>query len=131
MLGVQRHLLDEAQVVPLGEAEPKQVNGFVLVDAAHEHGVDLDRRQAGVACRRESIQYVREPVTAGDLEERFGVDRVQRDVDPVQPGRGEPRGAPGETDSVGGHGQSRPRLECGDPPDEVLQARPQQRFAPG
>jgi hypothetical protein len=49
VLGVERHLLDEPQLVAVLEAEVQQRDGLVVVDAAQQDGVDLDRGEPG-AC---------------------------------------------------------------------------------
>ena len=51
VLGVERHLLDEAQLVAVLEAQRSSSARLVVVDAAQQHGVDLDRREARVARR--------------------------------------------------------------------------------
>ena len=44
VLGVQRHLLDEPQLVAVLEARTAAAaRRLVVVDPAHQHGVDLDR----------------------------------------------------------------------------------------
>src|SRR5665647_3390381 len=45
VLGVQRHLLDEPQLVAPVTAPRQHVCGTVIVDATHRHSVDLDRGQ--------------------------------------------------------------------------------------
>ncbi len=87
VLRVQRHLLDEAQLVAVIEAEPQQRRGLVVVEVAHQHRVDLDRDQARRGRGGQPVQHVGQPVPAGQLAERLRAQRVQRHVDPVQPGR--------------------------------------------
>src|SRR3954468_2432527 len=65
VLGIERHLLDEAQLVPLVQAEPQQGHGLVVVHAAHEDGVDLDRAQAGALGGGQPREDVGEPVAVG------------------------------------------------------------------
>jgi hypothetical protein len=47
VLGVQRHLLDEAELVPAVQAEAQQTGRLVVVDAAHQHRLHLHRGQPG------------------------------------------------------------------------------------
>jgi hypothetical protein len=47
VLGVQRHLLDEPELVAVRQAEGQQARSLVVVHAAHQHRVDLDRGQPG------------------------------------------------------------------------------------
>ena len=102
VVGVQRHLLDEAQLVAVLQAEVEQRDGVLLVDPAQQDGVDLDRRQPGGLRGGEPGEDVVEPVAVGELLEAVAVDGVEADVDPVQPGRGQRRGDPGQADRVGG-----------------------------
>ena len=84
VLRVERHLLDEAQLVAAVEAPLQQVGHVGVVDAAHGDGVDLDRGQPGIRGGLEAGHDVVEPVAAGEPAEVLGVDRVEADVDPVQ-----------------------------------------------
>ncbi len=129
--GVQRHLLDESQAVAVVEAELQQVGRLVLIEPAHQHGVDLDRGQSGGSGRGQRGQHVRQPPAAGQPLEGVRVQRVQRDVDPVEAGLGELAGAAGEPDPVGGHGDLRARPQRRDPGDDLRQTLAQQRFSAG
>ena len=51
VLGVERHLLDEAQLVLVVDRPGEQVARLVVVDPAQQDGVDLDRRQPRVVGR--------------------------------------------------------------------------------
>ena len=84
--GVQRHLLDDAQLVSVVEAEPQQRDGVVEPGDRIQHRVHLHRAQPGGLGGREAGQHVGQPVAAGDVREARGVDGVKRHVDPVQPG---------------------------------------------
>ena len=69
VLGVQRHLLDEPQLVPALQAVAQQRHGLVVVDPAHQHRVDLDRGEPGRGGRRQAGQHVGQPVAVGELLE--------------------------------------------------------------
>ena len=84
--GVERHLLDEAQLVAVLERESQQVGGLVVVDAAHQHRVDLHWRQSGVGRRGQAVQHVGEPVAAGQRLETGRIECVDRDVDAIEAG---------------------------------------------
>ena len=71
--GADRHGFDESQGQPLGQAEVDHRVGFVVVESAHRHHVDLDRCEAGVACGVDAGHDPRE-VAAGELFERGGVE---------------------------------------------------------
>ena len=131
VLGVERHLLDEPQLVAAVEAPLEQVGHVGVVDAAHGDGVDLHRRQPGIRGGLEPGHDVVEAVAAGEPAEVLGVDRVEADVDPVQARGGQRRGEPVEPDAVGRHRDPRPRFERGDPAHDVDQAAAQQRLATG
>ena len=72
-----------------------------------------------------------EPGAAGDRGEPGGVDGVQRDVDPVQPGRSETGRALRQPDPVGGQRDLGPRRQRRRRGDDVLEVRDHQRFATG
>ena len=93
VLGVQRHLLDEPQLVAVSRAKRSSGRRLVVVDAAHQHRVDLHRDQPGGRRRGQPGQHVGEPVAAGERGEPVRVEGVQRDVDPVQAGRRAAAGA--------------------------------------
>ena len=67
VLGVERHLLDEPQLVAVLEAPAQQLGRLVVVDAAQQHGVDLDRAEPGVCGGLQAGEHVVEPVAPGDL----------------------------------------------------------------
>jgi hypothetical protein len=88
-------------VVALCERPAEQLGSLVVVVATHEDGVDLDRSQPGRAGRLEPGEHVLEPVAAGDGVEGLLADAVEADVDPVEPGRCERLGHPGQPKGVG------------------------------
>ena len=90
MTGVERHLLDDAQLVLVVEAEPQQRHRVLEPGLRVEYGIHLDRPQAGAMCRFKTGQHVRKPVAAGDVREVLRVDGVERHVDPVRPARFSP-----------------------------------------
>ncbi len=130
VLGVERHLLDEAQLVVVLHAPAQQVGRLGVVDATKQHGVDLDRRQPGLTRCGETVDHVVEPVASGDLFERDRIGRVEADVDPVESGLGQRLGGVLEAQTIGGHrraGFGRQRLGRG---NELGQAAAKQRLSP-
>ncbi len=129
MVGVERHLLDEAQLVPARDRPLEEIRRLVVVDAAHEHRVDLDGREPRGRRGVDAVEHAVEERAARDEPERLGVHGVERDVDPVEPRVLERLRAGREADRVGGErdlgavGQSGAR---GDDLDEVAA---QQRLA--
>ena len=104
VLGVQRHLLDDPQLVVVVEAVAQQLGGVLVVDPAQQHRVDLDRSEPGAVRGLEPGQHVVEPVAAGDLVEQVAADGVQADVDAVEAGGRQGLGGAGETEGVRGQG---------------------------
>ena len=131
MLGIQRHLLDEAQLVAAVEAPLQDVRHGVVVDAAHRDGVDLDRGEPGIRRSLETEFDVGESVPSREPREGLGVDRVEADVDPVQTRAGEALGDALEAHPVGRHRDPRARLERGDAGHEVDEGSSQQGLAAG
>ena len=89
VVGVQRHVLDEAQPVAVAQRPGEQGGRLVEVRVAHQHGVDLHRVQAGGGGGGDAGQHVVEPVAPGQRGEALAVEGVERDVDPVEAGRGQ------------------------------------------
>jgi hypothetical protein len=131
VLRVKRHLLDEAQLIPVVETEPEQWRGLVIVQVSHQHGVDLDRGQASLGGGGQPVEHVGQPVPARELAERLGPHRVERHVDPVKPRLMQRTGAALEPDGVRRQGDLRARAQCRRPGDDADQAAPQQRLAAG
>ena len=131
MLGVKRHLLDEPQLVPAGQAVAQQAGRLVVVEVAHQHRVDLDGREPGGRSGREPGQHVGEPVAAGQFAEDLGSQRVERDVDPVEARVPQGGGAPVKADPVGGHRDLGARGERGCRGDDRDEVAAEQRLAAG
>src|SRR5690606_33147321 len=72
----------ERQVVsaPMGKAQ--QVLDFVLVDAFERHGIDFDG-QPRLLGSRQSVHHLAEVAPPGNRLEAIGIERVERDVDPL------------------------------------------------
>ncbi len=86
MLGIQRHLLDEPELVSAVQAEPEQRRGLMIVDAAHKHRVHLDRGQPGGGRGGQAGQHIGQAVPPGKRHKRLGRESIKGHVDPVQPG---------------------------------------------
>ena len=84
-------------------AEAGEVDDLVVVDAPDHDDVHLHRVQPGLERRVDPGQDPIELVAPGQHPERLGVERVERDVDPLEPRRGEVVGELGEPDPVRGH----------------------------
>ena len=117
------------------QAELCQRHDVGLVHPAHDHGVDLHRTQPGRVGRDEAGEHVVESVAPGKGGVPLPVERIQGDVDPVQPG-GSKLGHPlVKADPVGRQGQfggeTLVRTQCRSAGDDAGKATPQQRFATG
>ena len=73
--GVERHLLDDAQLIAVLQAEPQQRHRVLPAGAGIQHGVDLHRRQAGRVGGGQAVEHVGEPVAPGDGGEMCGGPR--------------------------------------------------------
>ena len=69
----------------LPRAPSARAHRFVLVEAAHEHGVDLDRREAA-AFAAAMPASTSASLSARDRHEAVAVERVEAHVEPVEPG---------------------------------------------
>ena len=84
----ERHHLDQGEVHATAMGPVDQRRDFVLVDALERHRIDLDA-QAGGFRGRDAVEHLVELAPAGDRAELVGVERIERDVDPLPPMRGE------------------------------------------
>ncbi len=131
VLGVERHLLDEPQLVAALQAVAQQVGRLILVQVAHQHRVDLDGRQPSRGGGRQAGQHVGEPVAVGQLPEDLGAQGVERHVDPVHARVAQHGGAPVEADPVGGQRDLRARRERRRRRDDRDEVTAQQGLAAG
>ena len=100
VLWIQRHLLDEPELDLLGHSPAQQVESFMIIDAAHQHRVDLDGVKAGLPRSGDSGEHVGQSPPPAEPDERIRIKGVQRDVDPAQPCRGQLLCARGQSDRV-------------------------------
>jgi hypothetical protein len=110
------------------------VDDLVVVDAALDHGVDLDRVEPGLLGRLDAVEHPLEFVAAGHLLELRPVERVEADVDPPQPGVAQRLRDEAHRGAVGGHRQvdrAVRALDRGELLDEHGQMGPHGRLATG
>ncbi len=100
VLWIQRHLLDEPELDPLGHSPAQQVESLMIIDAAHQHSVDLDRVKAGQPSSRDSGEHIGQSSASAEPDERIRIKSVQRDVDPAQARRGQLLRARGQANRV-------------------------------
>ena len=114
---------------PRSRPNAGEVDDLVVVDPPDHDDVHLHRVQAGVERRVDPGEHPVELVPAGQDPERLGVERVERDVDPLQAGRREVVGQLREPDPVRGHRQvDAERLEQ---LEQAGQVGPDRRLAAG
>ena len=78
VLGVERHLLDEPQLVAVVEAPAQQVgDASSSLTPRISTALTLTGVEPGVGGGREPVEHVVEPVAAGQRLERLRVDRVE------------------------------------------------------
>ena len=131
VLRVERHLLDEAQLVAALHAPAQQRGPLVLVEAPQQHRVDLDGGEPGLGGGLEPGDDVVEAVAQRDPVEHLRVGGVEADVDPVEAGGGQRVGRAAQPEGVRGDGGARrPRHRLGGR-DDRGQSATQQRLAAG
>ncbi len=101
LVGVERHLLDEAQPHVVRERPLEQVGG-AREGVAHEHGVDLERGESRALRGLDAGEHRGQPVAAGEAGEVVAVHGVERDVDAGESGIHEFIDALVEPDAVRG-----------------------------
>src|SRR5688500_14388844 len=78
------HELDESHVPWPVDREPGEVRDLIVVDSAHHHHVDLDRREPGMLCGVGSGNGIELEIAAGDFPDPIRSQRIDADIDAVQ-----------------------------------------------
>ncbi|EKD60276.1 MAG: hypothetical protein ACD_54C00842G0001, partial [uncultured bacterium] len=107
-----RHDLDKGQIVAVAGAPIGEGKQFGFVEAFQRHGVDF-YLQTGFFRRSNAIEHLRKPPPAGDFGKFRIVQRVNRDVDPLDANRRQIAGVFAQLRAVGGQRQflQRARLQ--------------------
>ena len=79
--GAERHRLDEAHVPRPVERQCGERDDVVLVEAAHDDGVELDRREAGGLGGLDARPDLGERAPAHDARDALGIEAVEVDVE--------------------------------------------------
>ena len=79
--GVERHELDEPHLHAVVATVAGQVDNLIVVHATLDHGIDLDRREAGLLGRLDAVEHPLQLVTLGHPMELLAHERVEADVD--------------------------------------------------
>src|ERR1039458_2887584 len=103
----------------------------MVVNAADDDGVDLYRVEAKFLREADALQDLIEAVTARDLPEVVGRERIQAKADAVEAGGTQRAPLLLEKEAVGGHCQVGEAGNCRDARDQVLDVMAQERFPPG
>jgi hypothetical protein len=129
-VAVEGHQLYKADVHGVLQGEIGHVRDLVVVYPTHGDRVDLDRRERGFERRHNRTPHLLEVVAACYERELLGLQGVQGDVDPIQPGLHEPVEVLLEEISVGGH-RDVFEAQVLEPPDELHNVPADQRLAAG
>ncbi len=132
MVGVERHELDEPHLVRGTPRESGERQHLLLGEVADRDRVDLDRVRLGVRGQRlEPAQDLGEGVAPGELEEAVVLQRVDRDVEAVDPRLDEGGRIALEQEPVGGHRQVLDPVDRRQHRDKPGEAPAHERLAPG
>src|SRR5215469_8339588 len=102
---VQRHKFDEAHDDAAFAGKGGEGFDFILVEAAHQNGVDLDRGQAGFLGGVDATHDRVVGARASDLLKLDWVERVEADVNAMEACGDQLFAAVGQEAAVGGHGE--------------------------
>ena len=130
LLVADGHVLDEADVHRSVDREPGEAER-VLLEPAHDDGVDLDRVEAEGERGVDAGERLLQATQAGDAGELIGVERVERDVDAVEPGVTQLGRQARQQGAVRGEGDVLDLGNGADLADERDDAVAHQRFAAG
>jgi hypothetical protein len=132
LVRVERHELDEPHDVRLPPCELGERRHLRLRESLHRNAVDLDRPQLWEALGlREPAQHRVERVAPGDLREAHVVERVERDVQALQPGLDERACEPVEQHAVRRQRQVAHVRDAGEHLDEDGQVAAHERLPAG
>ena len=129
MVGIQRHELDEPDLHTAVPAEAGEIDQLVVVDTSHDHYVDLHGFQSRLEGGVDPVQHTVQVIAQRDLGKAIGPQRVQRHVDPGQPGGGQIGSHPAQGGPVGRHREV--HRQHGKHLDETRQISPNSWLAPG
>ena len=87
---------------PAPAGELQQVGDLVVVVAANDDGVELDRVEASLRRRGDPLQHFGVPRAARERHHALGPERVEADRDPTQSRRPQRGGVAREQDPIGG-----------------------------
>ena len=101
----QRHLLDKRDIQFVVDCKSDQVDELVIVGATHHDGIKLGTPKSGFPGCLDAAQNLAEIANPGNFPETFWVQRIQTDVDSLDPCRHERGRKPVKLGTVGGQNQ--------------------------
>jgi hypothetical protein len=129
VLRVQRHVLDEADLVAGLAGPPCELHDLVVVGAADHHAVDLDRGEAGRLGRFHPREDLLQGVAPGHLGEAVSQARVAGDGRAIDPRRGQRSRQPVEEHPVRRERDVEVRTDLAEHPDQHGEIRANERLA--
>src|SRR5258708_1810697 len=121
VVAVQRHELDEPHLIALAARELRELDDLVIVAVLHHHHVQLDGPQARLFRGLDAVHRAAELVAASHLVETLHVQRVERDVYPLEARLLEQPGLLAQQHAVGRHRDVERRVDRVDHADELLE----------
>ena len=112
-------------------SEAREVDDLVVVVPLHHHHVQLDRPQAGLPRRRDAVHDAVERVAARHVLEGVHPQRVERDVDPLEPCFFERLRLLPQQHAVGRHRDVERRVDRVDHADELFKLYAHEWLAAG
>ena len=96
------HVLDESYLGLLLPAEFEQRFQLIVVVAADDHAVELDRFKSGVSRGRDSLEHIGVTRAARKFRHPFGMEGIETDRDAPQPCLMQPGSFTSQQDTIGG-----------------------------
>ncbi len=113
------------------DRQARQLGNFMLVLPADDNRVDLDRGDAGTFSGEDAIPNHVESAAPGHRLEALRVERIETDIDSIQPRIGQSIGHSSEQQRIGGHRDLLHARKALDGPDDIHQMRADGRLATG
>ena len=109
----------------------QKIPDFIIVDAAHQHGVQLQILKSGVLRCPDARKSVLQISPAGDFPESLRLQGVQTDVQPVHSGFPQGLRQLRQEAAVGGQAQLLQLRDGPQPPADIQNSPPHQRLPAG
>src|SRR5687768_8244311 len=126
-----RHQLDETNMPLVLDREPREIHDLVVVDAAHDHDVDLDRAETGGLRSLRRPNRIEAEISASDGGNAIRTEAVGGDVDPIESSLAIELRDLGQPNSIG---RERDIVDGGNPaehPDQLIEIGADRRLSAG